>query len=112
MPPSIITVDVDELSTTMPPSSAPIEMVAWNDDVNSTDAASVPCGKDFTNQVCEQTGTPPYARPHTISSTTAPICDLPSTGSSSVAAASMHAAMLNVRRTSRAAIEPATKLPT
>ena len=58
-PPSTMTADVDEASTTTPPVSAPSEMVTWNDEVNNTVAASGARGTDLTNHVWEHTGTAP-----------------------------------------------------
>jgi hypothetical protein len=58
-PPHHMTLVVDAASTTMPPNSAATEIVAWNDEVNRTVAASGARGADRTNQVWEHTGTPP-----------------------------------------------------
>ncbi len=44
--PHTITVDTDVASTTAPPASAPIPIVTWNTEVNSTVAASVAFGAD------------------------------------------------------------------
>ncbi|WP_425473862.1 hypothetical protein [Saccharothrix saharensis] len=80
-----MTVDVDVASTTTPPTSAPIDSVAWNDDVNTTAAASGARGTAEAIHVCEHTGTAPYASPHTTSSTSAPASHRPTTGNSAVA---------------------------
>lgn len=59
VPPSVMTIDGEEWSTTTPPTSAPMEMVAWNEAVKSTEEASGESGEALANQVCEQTGTAP-----------------------------------------------------
>ncbi len=58
-PPSAMTADGEMRSTTRPPTRAPREIVAWTEEVNSTEAASRESGAALANQVWEATGTAP-----------------------------------------------------
>lgn|SRR6478609_3267081 len=111
VPASAMTTDGEDWSTTTPPARAPIEMVAWNDAVKSTDEASGESGHALANQVWEQTGTAPYATPHRISRLTAPSRLPPSTGSSRVAPPIIAAAAAKVALGYRPTSDPPRKFP-